>query len=89
MPEIRGFLNRYGEVQGDCLLCERPSTSRMVAPGIEGSPEVPLHVLCAARIVRAYGLARSGLPLPPGLHRMMSGYAERVQQIGAGHASQD
>jgi hypothetical protein len=88
MPEIRGYLSREGIVQGACVLCEQPSSSRMVAPGL-GGIEVPLHVLCAARIVRAYGLARSGLPLPPGLHRMMSGYAERVQRIGAGHASQD
>lgn len=80
MPEIRGFLSREGLSQGDCLWCGGPSTSRMVAPGLEGSPEVPLHALCAASIILAYRKWER-LGIVSGRLRV---YAERVQQVGAG-----
>lgn len=77
MPEIVGSLSRDGTVKGTCCWCGTPSTSSGVAPGLQGSPEIPLHVLCAAMVIRAYNeWRRTGL-LSPG----MEAYLDRLGRV--------
>lgn len=47
---ITGTLSRSA-VQGPCVWCGGLSTSRALAPGI--GREVPIHILCCARVVQA------------------------------------
>lgn len=81
MPEIRGSLSRDGTVKGTCCWCGTSSTSSGIAPGM-GGVEIPLHVLCAAAIIRAFRLWQErGIDAPPWALRGLSDYAGRVQEV--------
>ena len=56
MPEITGAA--WTGVWAACSWCGEPTDSWGDAPGLAGSPRIPIHVLCAADVVRAYGRPR-------------------------------
>ena len=75
---ITGNLSRSGEIQGPCVWCQKPSTSRALAPGL--GREVPIHVLCCLRVVRAARLwLERGIEAPG-----WSAYAARMRLLGSG-----
>lgn len=83
MATIIGSLSRSGEIQGPCVWCGRPSTSRAEAPGI--GREVPIHLLCCAAVIRAFRLWQErGIDAPADDLRMLSDYAGRVRALGPG-----
>lgn len=59
-PEIVGHfpVDEDPSRQEPCVLCREPTSTRASAPGIGTDVELPLHVLCAAWLVRAYGKLR-------------------------------
>jgi hypothetical protein len=61
--EIRGFLSRNGDPQGECVWCGHSTTSRAEAPGL--GREVPCHIVCCGAIIRAAReWMRTGEPSP-------------------------
>jgi hypothetical protein len=50
--ELTGTLSGDGRVFGVCVWCQTPSDSEFMARGLGRS--LPLHALCAARVIRAY-----------------------------------
>ena len=81
MAEIVGTLSRSGEIQGPCVWCNSPSTSRAVAPGL--GVEVPIHILCAAVIVRLFNESQSRGIESGNMDRLRL-YADRVRALGPG-----
>lgn len=77
MPEIVGHFPAEPDPSRmrPCVLCEEETDVLASAPGLGEHVEVPIHVLCAAWVVRAYG-RRGRLSL--GDAGLLEAYAGRV-----------
>lgn len=85
MPKIVGHFPMEEDParQEPCVLCLEPTSTRAKAPGLGSDVELPLHVLCAGWLVRAYGKLERGFALSEGESRQVFAYIGRVKELGA------
>lgn len=61
----------FDGVVGPCVVCRQVTDTRFRASGLPGAPMLSLHVLCGARLIRAYRQLLNGetpaFALPPEL----------------------
>lgn len=88
MPEIAGHfpIDPDPARMRPCVLCLEPTDVLAAAPGLGAGVELPLHVFCAAWLVRAYGKLEAGRALSMDASRLLLAYGDRVKELAAGGA---
>lgn len=87
MPTIEGHFPMVPDPERmrPCVLCLEPTDVLAVAPGLDPPTELPLHVFCAAWLVRMYGRRNAGR-LSDSDRELLEAYAGRVLRLISGGA---